>query len=67
MKIFSVVKTAKLDGREIVLGIERINADYMKLENGHLIFRKFGGHSNSYPETTRVFAPGTWREVELVS
>ena len=39
----------------------RIEADYMKIENGHLIFREEVRHS--YPDTVRVFAPGAWREV----
>ena len=39
----------------------RIEADYMKIENGHLIFREEVRHS--YPNTIRVFAPGAWREV----
>jgi hypothetical protein len=39
----------------------RIMADYMKIENGHLIFRE--EVRGSYPNTVRVLAPGAWREV----
>lgn len=43
---------------------EIISADYMKLEGGHLIFRQEVRHS--YPETIRVFAPGSWIECKFV-
>ena len=43
---------------------EIINADYMKLEGGHLIFRQEVRHS--YPETIRVFAPGSWTECKFL-
>jgi hypothetical protein len=36
----------------------------MKLEGGHLIFRKEVRHS--YPETIRVFAPGSWVECKFL-
>jgi hypothetical protein len=53
-------------GKQIAWEEVRIVADYMKLENGHLIFRE--EVRSSYPNTVRVFAPGAWREViELVT
>jgi hypothetical protein len=39
----------------------RIAANYMKIENGHLIFRE--EVRGSYPNTVRALAPGAWREV----
>ena len=65
MKQYLVTKVAKIAIHdEIMLGQETISADYMKLENGHLIFRN--EVRGSYPNTIRIFAPGTWREVKLV-
>jgi hypothetical protein len=40
-----------------------IEADYFKLEAGHLVFRD-NGSRGSYPVTVKVIAPGIWAEVD---
>lgn len=42
-----------------------VEADYLKVENGHLILRR--EVPRSYPETVIVFAPGYWARATLKS
>lgn len=42
---------------------EMVEAGYVTIDNGHLIFRK--GCSGSYPDTIKAFAPGHWATCTL--
>ncbi|MGY3589321.1 hypothetical protein [Bradyrhizobium sp. USDA 4350] len=41
-----------------------VEADYVKLEGGALVFKREVRHS--YPEFVRAFAPGRWLEFTAV-
>lgn len=41
-----------------------VEADYLKLENGHLIFRN--EVRPSYPKIVLVVAPGEWSQCRLI-
>ena len=62
MKEFQIVLN---NGNTFVFPSENIKADYIRVENGHLTLRR-NGAAGDYPETVRVFAPGSWRECKLV-
>ena len=57
-----LVKLKQGRGRPSILAVE---ADYVKLEPlGHVVFRNASTRKTyGYPETVRMFAPGTWLEV----
>lgn len=40
--------------------METVQADYSKVQDGHLYFRMFRTERNGYPELVKVFAPGSW-------
>lgn len=44
--------------------LARVEADYFRIDNGHLILRKERVNSRSYPETVRIFAPGAWTMIK---
>ncbi|MGM5019243.1 hypothetical protein [Tardiphaga sp. 367_B4_N1_1] len=59
MKTFTVV-VATPSGLNLP---EVVEADYVKNENGVLLFKREVRHS--YPEVIKAFAPGRWLEFSL--
>jgi hypothetical protein len=59
VKTFNVTTASYSEGRTYT-NIVPVNADYVKNENGVLIFKR--EVSNSYPEVVGAFAPGRWLE-----
>ncbi len=44
----------------------KVQADYFRIDNGVLVFRKARATPQSYPEAVTVFASGAWSRLEAV-
>jgi len=65
-KFMVTTACAALLNGESLLHRVTVEADYVRIDNGHLIFRRHNHGYNAYPDLLRAFAPGSWKECVLV-
>lgn len=68
-KVTMATMQARPQGETVtVLGAQvTIEADYFRVQDGALFFRRVAGRGEQYNPAVRVFAPGFWAEVVEVA